>query len=54
MGDLLSHPPVIKVFNFMLQVDKVATGSKQQGSEPAREQLNGVFLAMPNSVSLHI
>ena len=27
-GDLLSHPPVIKIFNLMLQVDEVATGPK--------------------------
>jgi hypothetical protein len=54
MGDLLSHPPVIKIFDFTLQVDEVAARSKQEGSEPAREWFDGVFLAMPNSVSLQI
>ena len=36
-GDLLSHLPVIKVFDFMLQMDKVTTGPKQKGPEPGRE-----------------
>ena len=28
VGDLLTHLPVIKVFNFILQMDEVAAGSK--------------------------
>ena len=35
-------------------MDKVATGSEQEGSELGREWFNGVFLAMPNRVSLCI
>jgi hypothetical protein len=51
-GDLLSHLPVVKVFNLMLQVDKVATGSLQEELEPCREWFNGVLFAMSNGVSL--
>ena len=53
-GDLSSHPPVIKVFNFMLQVHKVAARPKEEDMKPSREWFDGVFLAMPNCVSLHI
>ena len=54
VGDLLSHPPVVKVFNFVLQVHKVAAGPKEEGAEPGREWFDGVFLTMPNCVSLRI
>jgi hypothetical protein len=53
-GDLSSHPPVIKVFNFMLQVHKVTARPKEEDMKPSREWFDGVFLAMPNCVSLHI
>ena len=53
-GNLLSHPPVVKVFDFVLQVDKVATGPKEEGMEPSGEWFNGVFFTMPNRVSLCI
>ena len=53
-GDLLSHPPVIKILNFALQVDEVTTGPKQEGPKPGEEWFNGVFLTMPNCVSLCI
>ena len=54
VSDLLSHPLVVKVFDFMLQMHEVAVGPKEEGAEPGREQLNGVFFAMPNHVSLCI
>ena len=54
MGDLPSHPPVIKVFDFTLQIHKVVAGPKEEGMKPSRERFNGVFLAMPNHVSLRI
>jgi hypothetical protein len=53
-GDLPSQLPVIKVFDFMLQVRKVATRPKQEGAEPCWNWFDGVFLAMPNHVSLCI
>ena len=53
-GDLPSHPPVVKVFDFTLQVHEVAAGPKEKGVEPGREWFNGVFFAMPNRVSLCI
>ena len=54
MGNLPSHPPVVKVFDFMLQVHKVATRPEEEGAEPSGEWFNGVFFAMPNCVSLRI
>ena len=54
MGDLPSQPPVIKVFDFALQVYKVAAGPKEEGVEPGGDWFDGVFFAMPNCVSLHI
>ena len=54
MGDLPSQPPVVKVFNLALQVDKVTTRPEQEGPELGGEWFNRVFLAMPNRVSLHI
>jgi hypothetical protein len=53
-GDLPSHPLVIKVFDFMLQVHKIAARPEEEGAEPGREWLDRVFFAMPNCVSLHI
>ena len=53
-GDLPSHPPIIKVFDFALQIHKVATGPKEEGVEPGGERFNGVFFSMPNRVSLCI
>jgi hypothetical protein len=54
LSDLPSHPPVVKVFDFMLQVHKVAARPKEEGMEPCGEWFNGVFFTMPNCVSLHI
>ena len=53
-GDLPSHPPVIKVFNVVLQVHKIAAGPNEEGAEPSGERLNGVFFAMSDHVSLCI
>ena len=52
VGDLPSHPPVIKVFNVALQVHEITTWPKEEGAKAGREWLNGVFFAMPNHVSL--
>jgi hypothetical protein len=54
VGDLPSQPLVVKVTDVMLQVHKVAAGPDKEGTEPGGEWLNGVFLAMPNRVSLCI
>ena len=54
VGDLPSQPPVIKVTDVTLQVHKVTGGPNEEGTEPGGEQLDGVFLAMPNRVSLRI
>ena len=54
MGDLPSQPPVVKVADVMLQVHEVAAGPNEEGAEPGREQFDGIFLAMPNCVSLRI
>ena len=53
-GDLPSQPPVVKVADVMLQVHEVTAGPDEEGTEPGREWFNGVFLAMPNHVSLRI
>jgi hypothetical protein len=53
-SDLPSQPPVVKVANVMLQVHEVTAGPNKEGVEPGGEWLNGVFLAMPNRVSLCI
>ena len=53
-GDLPSQPPVVKVADVALQVHEVTAGPNEEGMEPGGEWLNGVFLAMPNHVSLHI
>ena len=38
----------------MLEVYEVAARSNEEGAEPSGEQFDGVFLAMPNCVSLRI
>ena len=53
-GDLPSQPPVIKVADVMLQVHEVTAWPNKEGMEPGRERFDGVFLAMPNCVSLCI
>ena len=53
-SDLPSQPPVIKVADVVLQVYEVTAGPDEEGAEPGREQLDGVFLAMPICVSLRI
>ena len=53
-GDLPSQPPVIKVADVPLQVHEVTAGPNEEGAEPGGERFDGVFLAMPNRVSLHI
>ena len=45
-GDLPSQPPVIKVFDFVLQVREVTAGPKKEGMEPGRDWFNGVLFAM--------
>ena len=54
VGDLPSQPPVVKVADVALQVHEVAAGPNEKGAEPGREWFDGVFLAMPNHVSLRI
>ena len=53
-SDLPSQPPVVKVADIALQVHEVAAGPNEEGAEPGWEQFDGVFLAMPNCVSLCI
>ena len=53
-GNLPSQPPVVKVANVVLQVYKVTAGPDEEGAEPGGERFDGVFLAMPNCVSLRI
>ena len=53
-SNLPSQPPVIKVADVVLQVHEVTAGPDEEGTEPGGERFNGVFLAMPNCVSLHI
>ena len=54
VSDLPSQPPVVKVADVALQVYEVTAGPNKEGTEPGRERFDGVFLAMPNCVSLHI
>ena len=54
VGDLPSHPSIVKVFDLTLQMDEVTTGPKQEEPEPCWEQFNGVLFTMPNCVSLCI
>jgi hypothetical protein len=53
-SDLPSQPPVVKVANVALQVHEVAAWPNKEGTEPGREQFDGVFFTMPNRVSLRI
>ena len=53
-GDLPSQPPVVKVTDVALQVHEVTGGPNKEGTEPGGEWLDGVFLTMPNRVSLRI
>ena len=53
-GNLPSQPSVVKVADVTLQVHEVTAGPNKEGTEPGGEQFNGVFLAMPNHVSLRI
>ena len=53
-GNLPSQPPVIEVANVTLQVHKVTAGPNEGGTEPGGERFNGVFLTIPNHVSLRI
>ena len=53
-SDLPSQPPVVKVADVMLQVHEVTAGPDEEGVEPGGEWFDGVFLAMPNRVSLCI
>ena len=53
-SDLPSQPPVVKVADVALEVDEVAAWPDEEGAEPGGEWFDGVFLAMPNRVSLCI
>ena len=53
-SDLPSQPPVIKVTDVALQVHEVTAGPNKEGAEPGGKRLDGVFLTMPNRVSLRI
>ena len=53
-GDLPSQPPVVKVFDLVLQVHEVAAGPEEKGAKPGGNWFDGVFLTMPNHVSLCI
>jgi hypothetical protein len=52
VGNLPSHPPVVKVLDVALQVHKIVAGPDEEGVEPGREQFDRDFLAMPHRVSL--
>ena len=53
-SDLPSQPPVVKVADVALEVYEVAAQPNEEGTEPGGKWFNGVFLAMPNRVSLRI
>ena len=53
-SDLPSQPPVVKVADVVLEVYEVAAWPDEEGVEPGGKRFDGVFLAMPNRVSLHI
>ena len=53
-GDLPSQPPVIEVTDVALQMHEVTAGPNEEGTEPGGEWFDGVFLTMPNRVSLRI
>ena len=54
VSHLPSQPPVVEVPDVMLQVHEVTGGPNEEGAEPGGKWLDGVFLAMPNRVSLCI
>ena len=53
-SNLPSQPPVVKVADIMLEVYEVAAWSNEEGAKPGGERFDGVFLAMPNCVSLRM
>jgi hypothetical protein len=53
-SDLPSQPPVVKVADVALEEYEVAAGPDEEGTELGGEWFNGIFLAMPNRVSLCI
>jgi hypothetical protein len=53
-SDLPSQPPVVKVADVTLEVHEVAARPNKEGTEPGGEWFDGIFLAMPNRVSLCI
>ena len=53
-SNLPSQPPVIKVADVALEVHEVAAWPNKEGAEPGGEWFDGVFLAVPNRVSLCI
>ena len=53
-SNLPSQPPVVKVADVALEVHEVAARPNKEGVEPGEEWFDGVFLAMPNHVSLCI
>ena len=53
-SDLPSQPPVVKVADVALKMYEVAARSDEEGVEPGGKWFDGVFLAMPNRVSLCI
>ena len=53
-SDLPSQPPVVKVADVALKMYEVAARSDEEGAEPGGKWFDGVFLAMPNRVSLRI
>ena len=54
VSDLPSQPPVVKVANVALEVHEVAAWPNEEGAEPGGERFDGIFLTMPNRVSLCI
>ena len=53
-SNLPSQPPVVKVADVTLEVHEVAAWPNKEGAEPGGEWFNGIFLTMPNRVSLCI
>ena len=53
-GDLPSQPPVVKVADVTLEVHEVTGRPDEEGAEPGGKWFDGVFLVMPNRVSLRI
>ena len=52
--NLPSEPPVVKVADVVLQMHQVTARPDEDGMEPGREWFDGIFLTMPNRLSLHI